>query len=229
MKRIYFLPLFIIAIISTYTNAQFSHINNLDLVVKTNELLDDSINLSETEGSPYENETFVFGRAISEKMDISNPYLMRYNIFNDVIEVEDKDQINSLNKSLDLYAVISNKEYHFKEYNDESETIKKGYFILLYHGGNIELFSRKTQKYKEPKPPKNSFQPKEPGAFIDYQNYFIKTDGILFEMPTNKKELANQFPGIEADVKNFMKANKTSLKSKEDVIELMTFVDSQLK
>lgn len=229
MKRTYFLPIFLFAIISTYTNAQFSQIGNLDLIVKTNELLDDSINLSETEGTPYENETFVFGRAISEKMDISSPYLMRYNIYNDVIEVEDKDQINSLKKSLDLYAVISNKEYHYKEYADESERINKGYFILLYSGGNIELFLRKTQKYKEPKPPKNSFQPKEPGAFIDYENYFIKTDDILFEMSTNKKEVAKQFPGIEADIKNFMKANKTSLKSKEDVIELMTFVDAQLK
>jgi hypothetical protein len=229
MKRTYFLPIFLFAIISTYTNAQFSQIGNLDLIVKTNELLDDSINLSETEGTPYENETFVFGRAISEKMDISSPYLMRYNIYNDVIEVEDKDQINSLKKSLDLYAVISNKEYHYKEYADESERINKGYFILLYSGGNIELFLRKTQKHKEPKPPKNSFQPKEPGAFIDYENYFIKTDGILFEMSTNKKEVTKQFPGIEADIKNFMKANKTSLKSKEDVIELMTFVDAQLK
>ena len=48
-------------------------------------------------------------------------------------------------------------------------------------------------------------------------------------MSTNKKEVTKQFPGIEADIKNFMKANKTSLKSKEDVIELMTFVDAQLK
>ena len=48
-------------------------------------------------------------------------------------------------------------------------------------------------------------------------------------MSTNKKEFANQFPGIEADVKNFMKVNKTSLKSKDDVIEVLTFVDAQLK
>lgn len=229
MKTKIFLASFIFAIIGTNIYAQISQMGNFDLIVKTTQILNKGIDLSETEGSPYENETFVFGKAINEKMEISFPYLMRYNIFSDAIEVKDKEELNELVKSIDLYAVISNKEYHYKEYADEAETINKGYFILLYRGDNIELFSRKTQKYKEPKPPKNSFQPKEPGAFIDYENYYIHKDDKLLALSTNKKELARQFPGMEADVKNFMKVNRTNLKSENDLIELLTYIDTQLK
>ena len=56
-----------------------------------------------------------------------------------------------------------------------------------------------------------------------------KKEDALLEIPTNKKEFLGQFPGIEADLKTFMKANKISLKSENDVIELFTYIDSQLK
>ena len=224
-----FLSILIFANLSTYTYAQFSAIGDHDLVVLTYKKLDDSINVSETEGSPYENETFVIGKAISEKMNISSAFLMRYNIYNDVIEVKDKDQLNALLRSFDLYVILSNREYHYAEYLDESKTIKKGYFILLYGGSNIELFSRKTQKYKEAVPTKNSFQAKQPAEFVNSEAFYMKQEGALLEIPTNKKEFLIEFPGIEADLKKFMKANKISLKSENDVIELFTYIDSQLK
>jgi len=224
-----FLSILIFANLSTYTYAQFSAIGDHDLVVLTYKKLDDSINVSETEGSPYENETFVIGKAISEKMNISSAFLMRYNIYNDVIEVKDKDQLNALLRSFDLYVILSNREYHYAEYLDESKTIKKGYFILLYGGSNIELFSRKTQKYKEAVPTKNSFQAKQPAEFLNSEAFYMKQEGALLEIPTNKKEFLSEFPGIEADLKKFMKANKISLKSENDVIELFTYIDSQLK
>jgi len=224
-----FLSILIIANLSTYSYAQYSHLNNLDIIVATNKKLDDTIDVSGTEGSPYENESFVFGKAISEELNISSPYLMRYNIYNDVIEVKDKDQLNELLRSFNLYVIISNKEYHYAEYSDESNTIKKGYFTLLYRGSNIELFSRKTQKYKQAVPPKNSFQPKQPAAFVDYQSYFMNKGGALLEIPTNKKEFIGQFPGMEADLKKFMKANKISLSSEDDIVELFTYIDTQLK
>jgi len=215
--------------LSNYTYAQFSALGDHDLVVLTYKKLDDSINVSETEGSPYENETFVIGKAISEKMNISSAYLMRYNIYNDVIEVKDKDQLNALLRSFDLYVILSNREYHYAEYLDESNTIKKGYFILLYGGSNIEVFSRKTQKYKEAVPTKNSFQAKQPAEFVDYEAFYMKQEGALLEIPTNKKEFLSEFTSIEADLKKFMKANKISLKSENDVIELFAYIDSQLK
>ena len=224
-----FLSILIFANLTSYTYAQFSSLGDLDIIVVTNKKLDDTIDVSATEGSPYENESFVFGKALSEKNNISSPYLMRYNIYNDVIEVQDKDQINQLLRSFDLYVKISNKEYHYAEYSNESNTIKKGYFILLYRGASIELFSRKTQKYKEAVPPKNSFQPKQPAVFVDYETFYMKKEDVLMAVPTSKKELIGQFPGIETDLKKFMKANKISLKLEDDVIELFTYIDSQLK
>ena len=225
----------IIINLSTYTYAQLinlppgSPFGDMDLIVATNKMLDASIDFSTTEGSPYENETFVLGKAISEKMNLSSPYFMRYNIYNDVIEIDDKDQINQLVRSLDIYVKISNKEYHYAEYYNESNTVKKGYFSLLYRGASIELFSRKTQKYKQAVPPKNSFQPKQPAAFVDYKEYYMKKGDDLLAIPTSKKELIGQFPGIETDLKKFIKSNKISLNSEDDMIDLFTYIDSQLK
>jgi hypothetical protein len=229
------LSILIFANLSSYSYAQLinlppgSAFGDVDIIVATNKMLDDTVDVSVTEGSPYENESFVFGKVISEELNISSPYLMRYNIYNDVIEVKDKDQLNELLRSFNIYVIISNKEYHYAEYYNESNTIKKGYFTLLYRGSNIELLSRKTQKYKEAVPPKNSFQPKQPAAFVDHETFYMKKEAILLAIPTKKKEFIGQFPGIEADLKKFMKANKISLNSEDDIIELFTYIDSQLK
>ena len=62
-----FLSILIFANLTSYTYAQFSSLGDLDIIVVTNKKLDDTIDVSATEGSPYENESFVFGKAVSEK------------------------------------------------------------------------------------------------------------------------------------------------------------------
>ena len=45
------------------------------------------IDLSTVKGSPYENEIFKPGRIISELEKIPQTYLIRYNVYNDIIEL----------------------------------------------------------------------------------------------------------------------------------------------
>ena len=190
------------------------------------------IDLSTVKGSPYENEIFKAGSIINELEKIPQTYLIRYNVYNDVIELrEDKSssKISGLIKSSSIYAIISNKEYHYEEFVDENSENNNGYFILLKKGNNSNLFLRKTKKFKEKVEAKDSYHKETPASFIDLKSYYIKIDKTLLPVSTKKKEFLLQFPEKENELKKYMKAEKINLKSEKDVVKLFTYYDSLLK
>lgn len=222
----------------TYAQAQHLELNDVVLNVASTKILSNTIRLNESQntvdlksikGSPFENEEFIIGRAMSEELNISNPYFMRYNIYNDVIEIKDKDQSVELSKSTDIYATINNKEYHYESYTDESGKSKKGYFILLYRGEHVQLYARKTQRYKDVVKAKTSYHQDVPAAFVDSKDYTMKKGGQMEFLSRNKKELTRQFPSLEANLKTYIKANKIDVNKDADMVKLFTHIDQELK
>lgn len=222
----------------TYAQAQHLEVNDVVLNVASTKILSNTIRLNESrntvdlksiKGSPYENEEFLMGRAMSDKLNISNPYFMRYNIYNDIIEIKDKEQSVEMTKSSDVYALINNREYHYESYPDESGKLDKGYFILLYEGEKVQLYVRKTQRYKDVVKAKTSYHQDVPAAFVDSKDYSYKKGGQMEFLSRNKKELTRQFPSLEGKLKNYIKTNKIDVNDDTDMIKLFTYIDQELK
>jgi len=185
--------------------------------------------LSYVKGSPYESNSFILGKAKYKNIDDSKSFYLRYNIYNDVIEIQDSENIIGLIKSLNIYAVIKNKEYHYEIYSIDNEKTDEGYFILLSKGENSNLYLRKTKEFKDKVKAKDSFHKDISAAFIDSESYYIKKDRVLFPVTKNKKEFLLQFPEMKDDLKKYMKSEKINLKSEKDVIKLFNYMDTLLK
>ena len=189
---------------------------------------DEDAKLSNVMGSPYENDSFLIGKAANKKIDNSKPYYLRYNIYNDVIEIQDSENIIGLIKSLNIYAIISNREYHYEIYSNDNAKTDEGYFILLSKGINSNLYLRKIKKFKDKVKAKDSYHKDTPAAFVDSESFYIKKDRVLFPVSKKKKDFLLQFPEKENELKKYMKAEKINLKSQNDVVKLFKYYDSIL-
>ena len=222
----------------TSAQAQYLEVNDVVLNVASTKILSNTIRLNESQntvdlksikGSPYENDEFLMGRAMSDNLNISNPYFMRYNIYNDVIEIKDKEQSVEMSKSSDVYALINDREYHYESYSDESGKLNKGYFILLYKGEQLALYVRKTQRYKDVVKAKTSYHQDVPAAFVDSKDYSMKKEGKMEFLSRNKKELTRQFPSLDAKLKSYIKTNRINVNDDADMIRLFAYIDQELK
>ena len=160
--------------------------NNLDRNIGSNSL-NGNVDLSDIEGSPYENDAFLVGKAVSKKMNNSTTCLLRYNIYNDIIEIKEHNATLGLIKSLHIYAVINDIEYHYEDFIDKNNKAKEGYFILLSKGASINLYLRKTKTFNKTEKAESTYYKDKPAKFVDSQAYYFKKHN--FFVNTNNKTL----------------------------------------
>jgi len=187
---------------------------------------------SDISGSPYETESFVLGKVYQKSSKKSAPYLLRYNIFNDEIQIKmdvKGEKIQSLNKTSDLFAVLNDREYHYLTYTKKNEKLYEGFFILLYKGKNCKLFLRRTKTYKEKQPPKDGYHEAEPAKLIDNRAYYYTEDNLLLPLAESKKKIVQQLSGFENELKKEIKKKNLNLRSEEGLKSLIAYYDTLLK
>jgi len=191
----------------------------------------DLVDLSTIEGSPYETDLFMLGKASNKLTKKSQPNYIRYNVYNDVIELKENlndTKIIGLIKSLNIYAIVNNKEYHYEIYSDDNSKTNEGYFILISKGVNSNLYLKKSQEFKDKVKAKDAYHNDSPATFENSEAYYVKKGRILHPLTKSKKEFLKQFPEKESELKKYMKAEKINLKSEKDVVKLFKYYDSIL-
>jgi hypothetical protein len=233
--KMYLSVLFLATSISIVSAQQ---VDNVFLTVALAKNLDNTIGLSDSNGnlyfsningSPYEQDTFAQGKAVSKKLNNSMVCFLRYNIYNDIIEIKDDNSAVGLIKSLHIYAIISGTEYHYEDFIDVNKKSSEGYFILLSKGSIITLYLRKTKTFKEAVKAESSYYKDEKATFIDSQSYYFKKHSVLIPLSHKKKELLQLFPKNEKDLNHYFKKHKVDAKSEEDMVKLFSYLDSILK
>lgn len=202
-------------------------INNLNNAIRLNNS-NNVVELSSIVGSPYEDKSFSLGKVTNNLTKKSKPYYLRYNVYNDVIEIDDNTNTVSLMKSLNIYAIMNNREYHYEIYSDVDSKTDEGYFILLSKGENSSFFLRQTKKFNGKVEARDSYHKEIPASFVDSKSYYIKKDRILFPVSKSKKGFLKQFYENENELKKYMKSNKLNLKSEKDIIKVYNYLDSLL-
>ena len=200
MKRIYIVTILFLSLSISNIFGQFSYGSSIIDPYDFYHILENSakvkIDLASVEGSPYEQETFVMGKAAEKLTNNSINYYLRYNIYNDEIQMKIKlndEKIVGLIKSLNHYAVINNKEYHYMSYSENDKNINEGYFILVSNDVKNSLYLKKIVKFKVGQPAKDSFRKAIPSAFKNFERYYYQKGRVLFHLPTKKKEILIHF------------------------------------
>ena len=174
------------------------------------------------QGSPYFTEGFVAGKVYTEQ---AKPYsaMLRYNGYNDQIEMKEIDKTIVLLKRDYISATFGGKKYAIRSYNAAGAT-KQGYFVIL-NEGEVQLLLRQQKEFVEGKESKTSYGNKIPPKFTEKLSYFIK-NGDKAAIPTKlkKKEILKLLEN-KKELVDYVNSNGLKLKNEAEVIKLLAFAN----
>jgi len=225
-KRIF---TFIGIIISVITNAQIE-VHKIDLTSSGALFRNPDFNkleLKKIEGSPYLNKDFV----LAEISGVPQKILVRYNILNDLIEVQfDNKQNYNLTKE-EPYSTISpinqsNKIKLLRYINKEGEIF--GYLTEIYVSDKLVVYRKDQVKLQKAKEAISTYHEASPAKFIKLnpEFYWNLHNNKITLIPKNKKSLIELFPNKKENITNFIKENKIDFDDEKGIIELSKFVQT---
>lgn len=183
-------------------------------------------------GTPYVENEFMPGKISADKD--GKIYSLRYNAFNDVIELKkNADEIEALNRDLVNVTVTfinSNKSYQAYNYIDsDSNNSKRGYFVVATNTTDKKpLLIKERIVFIDKQKAKSGYAKTKPAQYKRKSDeyYTLNKSGIAVELPTNKKDLANTFPEHSKEILDYIKSNKIKTSRTEDLIELMGYINT---
>ena len=181
------------------------------------------------QGSQYYNEEFQLSDLKYFGREMESIGYMRYDAYNDVIEMADTPDIERseilLLKNSDVIATINEKEYVFLLYDEKDIKNKKGYMIRLYSGNNYSLYQKKAKIFKEAEKTKAGITESKPPRYASKTDFYIqKRDQKPELIKISKKSLINFFEN-QSEIKKFIKEIKLKVGKIESIISIIEFAD----
>ncbi len=174
------------------------------------------------EGSPYLTDEFIKGTVFIEN---EQPYgaMMRYNAYQDEIQVQGADGISSLFKRDYVWAEIGGQSFRIETYNTRSGT-SKGYFVEL-NRGKVRLLKRIEKEFKAGQPAVSSYSEDTPPRFEEKVTYYLVREGSPAEEVRLRKKDILEFLSSK-EIESYVKENKLRLKTEGEVIQVLTQINA---
>ena len=183
------------------------------------------MDIEDVQGSRYENDSFQLSNVESTKDTFYN-VLMRYNVFEDVIEFKDsKGVLFLLDPLMTIKKVTIGNLVLVVQPFDVDGQIKTGFFTLL-SDGKIKLLSKKVIKFEPLQPAKALQATNTPAKFILSPDQYYTRMGNNPAIQINKlKKTIALFPDHQKSVLSFADRRKLSVK-KDDLIDLWAYYNA---
>ncbi|WP_299333816.1 hypothetical protein [uncultured Psychroserpens sp.] len=183
-------------------------------------------------GTPYIIDKFMPGKISADKE--GKLYSLRYNAFNDVIELKkNENEVEALNRDLVNVTITfsnSNKSYRAYNYIDaKTKKGKRGYFVIASDVSHKKpLLIKERVVFIEKQKAKSGYAKTKPAQYKrkSDQYYTLNESGIAIELSTKKKDLANSFPEHSKAILDYIKSNKIKTSKQEDLVKLMDYINS---
>ncbi|MDT0555208.1 hypothetical protein [Patiriisocius hiemis] len=196
-----------------------------------NKQLIGDVEISAIEGSPYVTEAFLPGKIYSGGKVQNQNVLLRYNIYNDLIEVEDpskgtKGPHNSVLRSSRIWVEIAGKKYVYMDnFRDDNHT-DGSYLVLLKKDENFNLYKKHNAKLNEARKARNSYERDKPASFTQNVSYYFldNSNNEFIEVPDRKSKAIKKMESLKKGSKSFIAKNKLDLEDENDMITLFNFV-----
>ncbi|WP_188370675.1 hypothetical protein [Muriicola marianensis] len=207
--------------------ASFAFGQNIELPTEyiNNTTLGGINNLPENvQGSPYANEEFVLGKVFAEGQQPYNG-LLRFNAYQDGIEMKTDKGVITLLKREYLSAEIGGKLYRIENYKNNG-AIRKAYFVEM-NKGKARLLFRQHKEFVEERAAISSYSKDQPAKFDDDNSYYIITEGNPgVEVRLRSKDILAALPDHQKEVEDFSKKNKLKMKTEEEVLQVLAYYNS---
>lgn len=177
-------------------------------------------------GSPYLFEKFYKAQI----KNVPELIMVRYNAETDAMEVEvnEDDQPMVLPKNETYQEVViqmNNMRFLLLNYKDAKGNEMFGYLIETKSVNNVVLFKKEKVLFIPEKQPATSYDTYSPPKLEKISpEFFLQYNGAIVSFPKNKKLLLELIPGKKGEIETYLKENKISFKSEEDLAKLTEFI-----
>ncbi|GGB70135.1 hypothetical protein GCM10007424_07620 [Flavobacterium suaedae] len=180
------------------------------------------------QGTQYYIEKFTPAK-IDDSKEVA---LVRYNAYNDEMELKINDEIMVLEPKddMDIKLVNNAAEYKFVKYKKEEGDAAQGYLVVISNNPNVTIYKQERiylqpeqhpsvgyQKYKAPK-----YKELSPIYYIQLNN------GPIVYMSDRRKDVYKLIPGKEKEIKRFIKDNRINVSDDEELKELGNYLSTLL-
>lgn len=175
-------------------------------------------------GSPYFEEKFIFGTVFIKDSESYNAK-MRYNAYNDEIEMKEQGKTISLMKRDYIKAEMNGTMIAIHGYMSKN-LLKKGYFMEL-NKGEAKLLLKKSMELSEGKKATSSYSKDSPPKFSAKEEYYIsKNDNPANQIKLKAKDIINTLSDKKSELEAYVKENKLKIKTSEDAVLLVNYYNS---
>jgi hypothetical protein len=210
----FLVPIFSSAQISNFDISN-NMLNNFGSVISTSKEI--------AEGSKYIYDKF---EPATVKNITNQTILARYNAFDDEIEFQSSGKIYKLLKDNGLTVTFNNgKIYYYTNFQVQNE---ESYGFLIKHKefSSFSIYGKESVKFTPAKEASSSYGVSKPASYdIQKEEFLIEIDSKIVAAPKKKKDFLALFGEKSTALEAFMKTNKLSNSSKEDLIKIATFLN----
>jgi len=149
----------------------------------------------EYDGSMYAKGRYKESSIIDEK---SGTYIakLKYNIYTDAIEFTKDSKLFSIVKTPTTHVQIDSDYFYYCEFKSQRGLKRNGYYILVELNDTYRIYKRLTLDIKEPD--LSLIKTSGPGQLKTITTYYLEEEGVIMELPMNKKDILVTFSEIRS-------------------------------
>nr|WP_321233548.1 hypothetical protein [uncultured Psychroserpens sp.] len=198
---------------------------------------DNAIKFSQIKGSPYLNKNFADGEFFLNDESEGHFYL-RYNVYNDQIEILTDNSAVNLNSEMPLYdaflktenskVVLDGKTIKSFYYNDENGNTTNSYFIEVNVTEKFTLLLRKRCILTPAEKAATPNQADRAARFTMYNDYYVLDHNEKYpkKIEAKQRKLLKTFPKQAEALKDYMKKERINLKEEQDLVKLTNYMST---
>lgn len=175
-------------------------------------------------GSPYLTDGFTMG-TIQFNDDEPSTYLMRYNVYTDVIEVNSgDDNVGALLKANYITVRLNDKTFKTYDVYNENGVIVQKYMEVLSEANGIALLKGYNKELKEGQKAATSYHKDKAPSIVNAETYYIKSGAsapVAIEKLKEKYVLAAFDSKVSKKMETIIEEEDIKIKSEKDVVKLI--------
>lgn len=216
-------------VLSLCSSAVFGQIANFH-TFSGQPLMVDKPYYKDVEGTPYFNPDWRMGAIIYDNKRIENVQL-KYNAYEDnvVVYYNDKPFIPD-ERLVKGFEFTQNDElgiprhYQFRNGFEASGLSKKEYLSVIYEGKLVLAEKIRVDEISVTPAVYGQAQVKR---FVMKRGFILIRNGAAEKISLSKRSLLKEFPDQTERLKRYFKENPIDFKDRDEVIQLMTFIDNR--
>lgn len=162
-------------------------------------------------------------------MAVSEIYSVRFNAYQDEMEIKRNGKDYSLPKTFDYTITFlnDNKVYQVFEYTIDKVT-KNGFFVVVFKSDQISLLIKEIIIFEEEVKPRTGYDKYKPPTLkrIKDKLYIAYKNNTTVELPIRKKEFYSLFSSNSKEIEKYTKTQKLNIKKIDDLIKIFNYYNT---